>query len=114
MFSKNHRLISAIVVAWAITVAAPEAARASPIADPQPKTLEQVRQELDDLYHSAEVVTDVYNATKQKADREARHLVLLQKEVARIDSRFQRLNSRAGVAARAQYRGSAVPAEFQF
>ncbi|MEU3855220.1 NlpC/P60 family protein [Streptomyces sp. NPDC029554] len=114
MFNKNRRLVSTIAIAWTIAVAIPEVARASPVAAPQPKSLEQVRQELDALYHSAEVATDVYNATKGKADREARRVATLRKEVARSEARVRRLEAHAGAAARAQYRGAGVPAEVQF
>ncbi|NJP14538.1 glycoside hydrolase [Streptomyces thermoviolaceus subsp. thermoviolaceus] len=106
-------MLTTVAISCVVSVAAPLQAWASPATRNQPATLEQVQQELDGLYHSAEVATDAYNAAKQKADQQSRSVTALQRQMARSKSRLQQLTAQAGAAARAQYSGAGLPPEIQ-
>ncbi|MEU4173436.1 NlpC/P60 family protein [Streptomyces sp. NPDC026665] len=71
-----------------------------------------MRSELDDLYHDAEVATDTYNAASEKAEQQSRHIKKLKRSIGQVEKRLSKLNSKAGAAARAQYRSGGLPAEF--
>ncbi|MDI3417889.1 C40 family peptidase [Streptomyces luteolus] len=106
----------ALVCAAAI-LAAPGTAHADPAPkDPGPKdskSLEQVRKEMDRLYHDAAVATDAYNAAEEKADRQSDEIVRIAKAIVAGEKKVDRLKQRAGAAARAQYRGGGLPPQAQ-
>ncbi|MGW0535866.1 C40 family peptidase [Streptomyces sp. NPDC003032] len=77
------------------------------------KTLEQVRKDIEKLYHDAGVATDAYNAAEEKADKQSEQIVKLAKEIADGQEKLKKLKARAGAAARAQYRGGGLPDEAQ-
>ncbi|MGV9881881.1 C40 family peptidase [Streptomyces sp. NPDC003006] len=119
------------LICAAVVVTAPGAAYASPSppsspVEPTPgsdkglsdkrlsdKTLEQVRKEIEKLYHDAGVATDAYNAAEEKADKQSEQIVKLAKEIADGQAKLKKLKARAGAAARAQYRGGGLPDEAQ-
>ncbi|WP_369217920.1 C40 family peptidase, partial [Streptomyces flavofungini] len=130
----------ALICAAAVVVAAPGAAYASPSAPTRPtdpptpsgpvasttqvtpatptaprsdESLEQVRKEIEKLYHDAGVATDEYNAAEEKADKQSKQIVKLAKEIADGQAKLKKLKARAGAAARAQYRGGGIPDEAQ-
>ncbi len=103
----------------AVVVTAPGAAYASPSppsspARPTPRSdsaLEQVRKDIEKLYHDAGVATDAYNAAEEKADEQSERIVKLAKDITEGQERLRKLKARAGAAARAQYRGGGMPGE---
>ncbi|MEU6825774.1 C40 family peptidase [Streptomyces atriruber] len=120
MTGKRYSTATAVALICAATVlAAPGTAFASPAsapADPTPRTdksLEEVRKEIDDLYHDAGVATDAYNAAEEKADKQSEQIVQLAKDIAKGQAKLKKLKARAGAAARAQYRGGGMPSEAQ-
>ncbi|WP_055565903.1 C40 family peptidase [Streptomyces atriruber] len=120
MTGKRYSTATAVALICAATVlTAPGTAFASPAsapADPTPRTdksLEEVRKEIDDLYHDAGVATDAYNAAEEKADKQSEQIVQLAKDIAKGQAKLKKLKARAGAAARAQYRGGGMPSEAQ-
>ncbi|MFM9368042.1 C40 family peptidase [Streptomyces sp. Da 82-17] len=101
----------ALVCAAAI-LAAPGTAYAEP-APKDPKSLEQVRKEMDRLYHDAAVATDAYNLAEEKADRQSDEIVRIARAIVAGQKKVDRLKQRAGAAARAQYRGGGMPPQAQ-
>ncbi|NBE51513.1 C40 family peptidase [Streptomyces boluensis] len=101
----------ALLCATAI-LAAPGTAHAKP-APKDPKSLEQVRKEMDALYHDASVATDKYNLAEEKADQQSDEIVRLAKAIVKGQEKLDRLKRRAGAAARAQYRGGGLPPQAQ-
>lgn len=99
----------------AVTVlCVPQAAHAAPAARPVPpknKSLEEVRKEIEELYHDAGVATDAYNAAEEKTERQSREIVRLAQAIAKGQKKLDGLKSRAGAAARAQYRSGGLPPE---
>ncbi|MER5395805.1 NlpC/P60 family protein [Streptomyces sp. NPDC002599] len=106
--AQNHRTAATVTLALALTVTAPQPARA------EPGTLTEVRAELKRLYHDAEVATDKYNAADEKVTEQEKRVHTLQGRIETAETRLDRLTSLAGAAARAQYRGDSLPAEMQF
>ncbi|WP_405991011.1 NlpC/P60 family protein [Streptomyces sp. NBC_00986] len=104
----GHRAATAVALACALTAASQQGAR----ADPQ--TLTEVQARLESLYHRAEVATDKYDAADGRVKAQTRRVGSLTSQVRATEARLTRLNSLAGAAARAQYRGGGVPAELQF
>ncbi|MFJ6655719.1 NlpC/P60 family protein [Streptomyces sp. NPDC091377] len=108
----QHRRATAVAaLTLALTAAAVQPARA------EPGTLEEVRAELQRLYHDAAVATDKYNAADEKVTRQSKRVRTLRTQVGTAERKLSRLTSRAGAAARAQYRsgtGASLPAELQF
>ncbi|MER7638030.1 NlpC/P60 family protein [Streptomyces sp. NPDC126522] len=104
----GHRAAAAVVLACALTATSQQGAR----ADPQ--TLTEVQHRLESLYHQAEVATDKYNAADGKVTAQQKRVGSLDSQVRTTEAKLTRLNSLAGAAARAQYRGGGVPAELQF
>ncbi|GAA0605836.1 NlpC/P60 family protein [Streptomyces crystallinus] len=71
----------------------------------------QVKAKVDRLYQDAEVATEAYNATKEKADDAQRALDALQDEAARKTGRLNSARNALGSLAAAQYRtGGVAPA----
>ncbi|MEV0256198.1 C40 family peptidase [Streptomyces sp. NPDC050732] len=125
MTGKRYSTATAVALICAATVlAAPGTAFASPArptspatpTDPRPRTdkaLEEVRKDIDKLYHDAGVATDAYNAAEEKADQQSEQIVKLAKDIAKGQAKLKKLKARAGAAARAQYRGGGMPDEAQ-
>ncbi|MGW8885142.1 NlpC/P60 family protein [Streptomyces sp. NPDC055749] len=76
-------------------------------ADPQ-LTPTQVRAKIDRLYHDAEVATEQYNGTKEKATAAARSLDTLRDEAARRTERLNTARGTLGSLATAQYRSGGL------
>jgi cell wall-associated NlpC family hydrolase len=72
-------------------------------ADPR-FTPAQVRAKVDTLYEEAEIATEKYNGTKEKAERTRQHLNGLQDEAARRTDRLSTARESLGSYAAAQYR----------
>ncbi|MFF0448984.1 NlpC/P60 family protein [Streptomyces sp. NPDC004609] len=77
------------------------------------KSLEEIRVELETLYHQAVSATDAYNLAKEDAERQSAEIVKLAQETVKAQTRIDDLKNRAGAAARAQYRGGGLPPEAQ-
>ncbi|WP_432073075.1 NlpC/P60 family protein [Streptomyces wuyuanensis] len=107
---------AAITVVSAVTLlAAPGQAFAVPQPpEPPRKSLEEVREELDELYRKAASATDAYNLAEEQADRQSAQIVKLAQEIVKGQARIDDLKDRAGATARAQYRGGGLPPEAQF
>ncbi|WP_406317503.1 C40 family peptidase [Streptomyces sp. NBC_00118] len=112
--------MAAVALVSALTVlTAPGAAVASPARPAPPSTsdrgadLEQVRARLDGLYHDAAVATEAYNAAEEKAEKQSGQIVQLAKDIVAGQKKLDRLKSRAGAAARQQYRDGGMPPEAQ-
>lgn len=75
--------------------------------------LEEVRTKLEGLYHDAAVATDAYNAAEEKADKQSAEIVDLAHEIVKGQEKLDELRDLIGAAARAQYRGAALPPEVQ-
>ncbi|PZT69194.1 glycoside hydrolase [Streptomyces sp. SW4] len=122
---KRGLITAAVAVVCAATVlAAPGTAFAAPDPSPDPspsrsatppaapgRDLEAVREKLDNLYRAAAVATDEYNAAEEKADKQSAELAELTEKIAEGQKKLDRLQDRAGAAARAQYRTGGLPDE---
>ncbi|GGV17952.1 NlpC/P60 family protein [Streptomyces griseoflavus] len=107
------RTAAAVTLACALTLTAQSPARADPA--PAPRTLAEVRAELQRLYREAAVATDKYNAAEEKVTHQQKRVRALNGRVETTEARLAGLTERAGAAARAQYRGGGdLPAEVQF
>ncbi|MCX4990073.1 MULTISPECIES: C40 family peptidase [unclassified Streptomyces] len=98
-------------VAYASPTPTPAPTR-TPTATPKPvsnKDLEAVRKKLEKLYHDAAVATDAYNAAEEKAQKQSAEIVDLAREIVKGQAKLDKLQDRAGAAARAQYRGGGLP-----
>ncbi|MFG2307454.1 NlpC/P60 family protein [Streptomyces sp. NPDC048566] len=108
----GRRTAATLTLALAMTATVQQPSRAAP--DPRPRTLAEVRAELDDLYHDAEVATDKYNAADEKVTAQQKRVRTLHARIGAAETKLGRLTRLAGAAARAQYRGDSLPAEMQF
>lgn len=81
-------------------------------AEPQ-LTSAQVKAKIDKLYHEAEIATEKYNGTKEKADSAQSALDDLQDEAARRTARLDSARTALGSTAAAQYRTGAVDPSVQ-
>ncbi|MGW0736687.1 NlpC/P60 family protein [Streptomyces sp. NPDC002851] len=88
-------------------------AKPSPRTPASSKTLEEVRKEMDKLYHRAAVATDAYNAAEEKAKDQSAEIVRLARAIVRGQNKLDDLKKRAGAAARAQYRSGGMPPQAQ-
>ncbi|MFJ8309147.1 MULTISPECIES: NlpC/P60 family protein [unclassified Streptomyces] len=80
----------------------------------EPKlTPAQVKAKVDQLYHDAEVATEAYDGTKEKADATERSLSELRDEAARKTDQLNSARNALGSLAAAQYRSGAVAPELQ-
>ncbi|WP_328906341.1 NlpC/P60 family protein [Streptomyces sp. NBC_00234] len=79
----------------------------------RPMSLAEVRDELDRLYHDAEVATDTYNAAEERAGKQSARVAALAEDLAAGKVALKRLTSRMGAAARAQYRSGGLPLDVQ-
>ncbi|MER7465762.1 NlpC/P60 family protein [Streptomyces sp. NPDC097981] len=89
------------------------AAQAAPLPEPGAKSLEQVRKEIDELYHQAGTATDAYNLADSETKAQSAKIVEIAKQVVAGQDRITALKNRAGAAARAQYRSGGMPAGAQ-
>lgn len=107
---------AALATPAALAAPAAPAAPAEPAppggAQPQ-KTLEQIRLEIEGLYHQAVSATDAYNLAEEQVQRQSTEIVKLGQEAAKAQDRIEDLKERAGATARAQYRGGGLPPEAQ-
>ncbi|MXM63494.1 glycoside hydrolase [Streptomyces sp. HUCO-GS316] len=108
----GHRTAAALILLCALTATPQWPARAAP--DPGTATLDEVRRQLDHLYHQAEAATDKYNAADEKATAQQKKVDALNGRVKRAGQQEGRLRALLGAAARAQYRSGGLPAEVQF
>ncbi|SDL09319.1 NlpC/P60 family protein [Streptomyces indicus] len=101
--------------AGAVPLAGPPAAPPAAPDDPEPRSrnLQEVRAELDDLYHDAAVATDAYNAAEEEAKKQSDQIVKLANRIQQLQDKRDKLKDRAGAAARAQYRSGGVPPQAQ-
>ncbi|MFD3474449.1 NlpC/P60 family protein [Streptomyces sp. NPDC058695] len=120
MSKRTTTVMAAVALVSAMTVlTAPGAAYASPARPAPPSTadrgpdLEAVRAKLDGLYHDAAVATEAYNAAEEKARKQSGQIVQLAKDIVAGQKKLDRLKSRAGAAARQQYRNGGMPPEAQ-
>jgi len=118
---RRRAIAAAITVVCALTVLVSPAltlpAAAAPLPPPpqQPKkTLEEVRKEIDGLYRQAAAATDAYNLAEEKAEEQSEEIVKLARMIVAGRERIEDLKSRAGAAARAQYRNGGLPDGAQF
>ncbi|WP_354640977.1 C40 family peptidase [Kitasatospora camelliae] len=81
-------------------------------AEPAP-TAQQVKAQVDELYHQAEEATERYNGTKEKVDGLQREVSLLQDELARKTDAAEAVRSRLGALAAEQYRSSGLSPAMQ-
>jgi peptidoglycan DL-endopeptidase CwlO len=141
--NRRHRATAAITLVCALTILAspgtafaapgaplaptPPAAPGAPLtpAPPAPsgspgsdsptrtKSLDEVRVELESLYHQAVSATDAYNLAAERVEKQSAELAKLGREASKAQERIDDLKDRAGAAARAQYRGGGLPPEAQ-
>ncbi|WP_455351013.1 NlpC/P60 family protein [Streptomyces sp. SYSU K217416] len=109
----RRRGATALTLVCALSLlAAPGLAHAAP-KPKAPKSLEEVRKEIDSLYHKAAAATDAYNAAEEQAEKQSAQIVALAKAIVAGQSKIERLKGWAGAAARAQYRTGGLPPEAQ-
>ncbi|MCP3759462.1 C40 family peptidase [Streptomyces sp. TBY4] len=93
-------------------LSAPGALAGTAFAAPEPRTgksLEQVRKEIEGLYREAGTATDAFNLAESEARTQSEKIVLIANMVQTGQDRITVLKSRAGAAARAQYRSGGLP-----
>ncbi|WP_231627049.1 C40 family peptidase [Streptomyces apocyni] len=121
MAMSSMALTALICAVTLLATPAPSHARpatppAAPPAEPtpvSPRSLEDVRKDINRLYREAALATEAYNAAEEKAKKQSKDIVKLAHAVVRGQEKLDRLKARAGAAARAQYRGGGMPAEAQ-
>ncbi|MFD6811571.1 coiled-coil domain-containing protein, partial [Streptomyces anthocyanicus] len=111
---------AAVTVACALAVLATPAlthrAAAAPLPPPPPapkKTLEEVRTEIEELYHQAAAATDAYNLAEERTATQSAEIVRLARMIEGGRKRIDALKAEAGAAARAQYRSGGIPQSAQ-
>ncbi|MGW5423171.1 NlpC/P60 family protein [Streptomyces sp. NPDC003943] len=114
--NRRRHAIATLTVVCALTVLASPAltlqAAAAPLPPPpkQPqKTLEEVREEIDELYRQAAVATDAYNLAEEKTKEQSAEIVQLARMIVAGQQKIADLKARAGATARAQYRNGGLP-----
>ncbi|MFD0074193.1 NlpC/P60 family protein [Streptomyces sp. NPDC127166] len=112
--NRRRHATAAITVICALTVLASPAltlqASAAPLPPPPPKkSLEEVREEIDDLYRKAAVATDAYNLAEEKTKEQSAEIVRLARMIVDGREKIEDLKARAGAQARAQYRNGGLP-----
>lgn len=113
---KQRRLAAAIALVCALTaLAAPGTAFADPAPTPsttapaQPRTLEEVGKQIDDLYRQAAAATDAYNLAEEQTKQQSAQIVQLAQEIVKGQDKIKRLKDQAGATARMQYRNGGLP-----
>ncbi|MFD3549024.1 NlpC/P60 family protein [Streptomyces sp. NPDC058655] len=97
--------------------AAPSAPAPAPSPSPSPApgsrpgatSLEQVRKEIEGLYRQAGSATDAYNQAEAETKAQSEKIVEIARLVVAGQDRINTLKTRAGAAARAQYRSGGLP-----
>ncbi|MCJ1680680.1 NlpC/P60 family protein [Streptomyces sp. APSN-46.1] len=84
-------------------------AYAAPTPEPGAKSLEQVREDIEDLYREAGTATDAYNLAEGEATAQSDRIVEIAKQIVAGQERISSMKNRAGAAARAQYRSGGLP-----
>ncbi|GAA2938475.1 NlpC/P60 family protein [Kitasatospora cinereorecta] len=123
--NRRHCASAAITLVCALALlTAPVQAMAAPVPEPSPaasaapssvppapgkKSLEEVREEIDLLYRKAGAATDAYNLAEEQAKKQSGEIVQLAESIAEGQARIAELKSRAGAAAREQYRNGGLP-----
>ncbi|MGW0855042.1 NlpC/P60 family protein [Streptomyces sp. NPDC002690] len=97
-------VLSAPAQAWA----APEPAPSATLA-PAPKSLPEVRAEIDLLYRKAEAATDAYNLAEKQVAEQTAELDDLGHAIDEGRQKIALLKNRAGAQAREQYRNGGLP-----
>ncbi|MEU7600327.1 NlpC/P60 family protein [Streptomyces sp. NPDC040724] len=82
---------------------------AAPPTGPGGKSLEQVRKDIEELYRQAGTATDAYNLAEAETKTQSEKIVEIANLVVAGQERITTLKSRAGAAARAQYRSGGLP-----
>ncbi|MEU3505717.1 NlpC/P60 family protein [Streptomyces hundungensis] len=113
---KTRRLATAIALVCALTaVAAPGTAFADPAPTPsttapaQPRTLDEVSKQIDDLYRQAAAATDAYNLAEEQTKEQSAMIVRLAQDIVKGQEKIKRLKDQAGATARMQYRNGGLP-----
>ncbi|NGN64102.1 glycoside hydrolase [Streptomyces sp. A7024] len=104
-------LVIGLVGGWAVP-----SASAEPRPEPTPTqtlSIEEVHAKVTELYEKAEAATEAYNAAEEQAKKQSAAVVKLARAAASAQAKLERLQKKAGAAARAQYRGGGLPAEAQ-
>ncbi|MEU9849404.1 NlpC/P60 family protein [Streptomyces sp. NPDC047985] len=81
---------------------------------PKKKSLEEVRKEIEALYHKAGAATDAYNLAAEKAKKQSDEIVRLARAIVAGRAKITELKSQAGAQAREQYRSGGLPPGAQF
>ncbi|MEV7414638.1 NlpC/P60 family protein [Streptomyces sp. NPDC089919] len=108
----RRRGASALTLICAMAIlSAPGLAHAVPAPEPAPgaTSLEDVRKQIEDLYHKAATATDAYNLAEEEAKKQSDRIVFLANQIVAGKARITELKNRAGAAARAQYRSGGLP-----
>ncbi|WP_405490472.1 NlpC/P60 family protein [Streptomyces sp. NBC_00096] len=93
-------------------LASPGLLAGTAFAAPEPqqgKSLEQVREEIEDLYRQAGTATDAFNLAESETRTQSAKIVEIANLVVAGQDRITSLKGRAGAAARAQYRSGGLP-----
>ncbi|MCQ4045743.1 NlpC/P60 family protein [Streptantibioticus rubrisoli] len=101
---------STVLVCAAGLLVAPGDAQAA-----KPKSLAEVRDQVDQLYRQAEAATQAYDAVTERIGQQQADLVTLARAVVAAQSKQAQLTQRLGALARAQYRtGGGLPFAARF
>lgn len=112
MGTRRRGSIALTLLCAAALLTAPGLAVTAAYAAPEPpvgKSLEQVRKEIEDLYREAGAATDAYNLAESETRTQSAKIVQIANLVVAGKERITGLKSRAGAAARAQYRSGGLP-----
>ncbi|MCX5586005.1 C40 family peptidase [Streptomyces erythrochromogenes] len=82
---------------------------AAPLPGPGGKSLEQVRKDIEELYRQAGTATDAFNLAEVETKAQSDKIVEIANLIVAGKERIATLKSRAGAAARAQYRAGGLP-----
>ncbi|MFD9720627.1 NlpC/P60 family protein [Streptomyces sp. NPDC059076] len=77
------------------------------------KSLDEIRLEIEGLYHQAVSATDTYNLAEEQAKQQSKEITELAQRIVKGQTRIDDLKLRAGAAARAQYQSGGLPPEAQ-
>ncbi|MFE0604553.1 NlpC/P60 family protein [Streptomyces sp. NPDC058892] len=91
------------------TAPAAPGAPTAPLPEPGGASLEQVRKDIEELYRQAGAATDAYNLAEAEAKAQSDKIVEIANLIVAGKERIAVLKSRAGAAARAQYRSGGLP-----
>ncbi|MFF3392903.1 C40 family peptidase [Streptomyces sp. NPDC002669] len=115
--NRRHCASAAITLVCALSVLiTPVPAFATPVppSEGPKKTLEEVREEIDDLYRKAGAATDAYNLAEERAEKQSGEIVKLARAIVVGQAKIADLKNRAGAQAREQYRTGGLPPGAQF